>query len=488
MTSARTNPHELESDYVRDQLVARTLDLNGKRYRSEGEFVLYWMQSTHRLDENWGLRAAIRTADRLNLPVVVHQGLDPTYLHASDRHHTTILQGAIDTARQAESLGIHYQFVLRRRRDDDRRVVDRLAEHAYLVFTDLYPTAGIRERSQRFADRCSCRVLAIDSVCTVPSGSFATAEYAARTIRPKLAALLAASIEPIADHAPRASVSAALRERLRELTREAPLTLSRFTDVDITREVSSCEIDHDVRAVTMRGGQVAAQARWRAFLENDLPQYAERRQEAGDADGTSGLSPYLHYGHISSARVVREALESGAPSESLDPFVQQITTWRELSYNWCVRTPAFDALTSLPAWIQRTMDEHVKDPRPVLYDLATLEAAETGDELWNAAQRQLVRTGVIHNYPRMLWAKTVLLWTRDYEEARTWLFHLNDKYATDGRDANSVGGIMWCLGLWDRPWGNKPIWGGIRPMVTSRARFKFDVDRYISQYPRHPTQ
>ena len=477
--------HPLDSDFVRDQLVARTLDLNGKRYRSEGEYVLYWMQSTHRLDDNWALRAAIRTADRLNLPVVIHQGLDPTYAHASDRHHTFILQGARDTAREAERLGLYYQFVLRARRDDDRRVVDRLGSRAYLVFTDLFPTAGIRERSQRFAERCDCRVLAVDSVCTVPSGTFTTPEYAARTIRPKIAALLSNAIEPVIDHAPRVSVSDTLRASLRDTTRVSVCDVATMSDQVIAELVRSCEIDHRVGVVAMQGGSRAAQVRWHSFLANDLAQYAERRGEAGDTTGTSGLSSYLHYGQISAARVVREARASEIPAASLDPFIQQITTWRELSYNWCVRTPAFDALSSLPAWIQRTMAEHVNDPRPVLYDLETLERAATGDELWNAAQRQLVHTGLIHNYPRMLWAKTVLLWTKDYEQARTWLFHLNDKYAIDGRDANSVGGIMWCLGLWDRPWGNKPIWGGIRPMVTSRAKFKFDVARYISGTSYH---
>ncbi|MCC6244288.1 MAG: deoxyribodipyrimidine photo-lyase [Gemmatimonadaceae bacterium] len=476
------SPHALESDYVRDQLVARTVDLNQKRYRPDGEYVLYWMQSTHRLEENWALRAAIRTADRVNLPLVIHQGLDPTYPHASDRHHQIILQGARDTARDAAARGLHYQFVLRRRRNDDRRVVDRIAEHAYVVFTDLFPTAGVRERTERFAERAQCRVLAIDSVCTVPSGVFEKAEYAARTIRPKIARQLAHALEPVSDHAPRVTLDAATLARLAERVGTALLPIGTMSDAEISHAVSSCEIDHAVPPVAMVGGSVAADVRWSEFLSRDLRDYADRRNEASDADGTSQLSPYLHYGQIPSARIVREALRSGAPSTSLAAFVQQATTWRELSYNWCLRTRQYDALTSLPDWIQRTMAEHVHDPRPVLYDLATLEAAQTGDALWNAAQRQLVHTGLIHNYPRMLWGKTMLLWTPTYEQARAWLFHLNDKYALDGRDANSVGGIMWCLGLWDRPWGNKPIWGGVRPMVTARAKLKFNVAAYVGEY------
>lgn len=481
----RLPTHALSDDYVRDQLVPRTVDLNGKTYRPDGEYVLYWMQSTHRLDDNWGLRAAIRTADRLKLPVVVHQGLDPTYPHASARHHTFILQGARDTARQAEALGIHYQFVLRPQRTDDARVVDRLAARAYVVFTDLFPTAGVRERVARFAQRVTCRVLAVDSVCTVPSGLFEKAEYAARTIRPKLARLLAHAIEPVEDHTPRSDVSTSLATSLRATVAEGgglvPLDIAQMDDAAIARTVAGCAIDHDVCAVPMPGGSSAANARWTRFLEHGLPQYDERRNEASDGEGTSRLSPYLHFGQISSARVVREAQQAGVGAANLDAFVQQITTWRELSYNWCVRTPAFDQLSALPAWVQRTMQEHVNDPRPELYTRDQLERAQTGDRLWNAAQTELVQEGIIHNYPRMLWGKTVLLWTRDYEDARTWLFHLNDKYALDGRDANSVGGIMWCLGLWDRPWGNRPVWGGLRPMATARAKTKFDVEGYIAR-------
>lgn len=483
--SATTAPHPLDADYVRDQLVPRTVDVNGKTYNPDGEYVLYWMQATHRLDENWGLRAAIRTANRVNLPLVIHQGLDPTYPHASDRHHTFILQGARDTARHAESLGLHYQFVLRRTREDDRRVVDRVAARAYVVITDLFPTAGIRERVARFAERVNCRVLAVDSVCSVPSGAFTKAEFAARTIRPKLGKLLDHAIEPVAEGMPRVAVSEPLRLSLRATIAEGgglvPLALATMSDDDIAREVAQCEIDHTVPAVALAGGSVAATARFAAFLFSALPNYAEQRNEAGDADGTSRLSPYLHYGQIPSARLIREARTTGVAAADLDAFVQQVTTWRELAYNWCVRTPNFDQLSALPDWVQRTMAEHVNDPRPALYDLEELETGHTGDRLWNASQHELVTQGIIHNYPRMLWGKTILLWTPDYEQARTIMFHLNDKYALDGRDPNSVGGIMWCLGLWDRPWGNKPVWGGIRPMVTHRAKMKFDVEGYIAR-------
>lgn len=475
--------HHLDSDFVRDQLVQRTVDLNGKRHNPEGEYVLYWMQSTHRLDENWALRAATRAANKIGRPLVIHQGLDPSYPHASDRHHTFMLEGARETAQRADEIGLHYQFVLRERRDDDRRVLDRLGSRAYLVVTDLFPTAGIRERSERFASRASCRVLAVDGSCIVPSGIFSTAEYAARTIRPKLAKLIDHSLEEVEDRVPRIALSASLRTSIAETTQSSILAIAEMSDAQIGRAVARCEIDHNVKRVPGRpGGSSAAHIVLNNFLTDGLPLYSEERGDSSLEESTSGLSPYLHVGHISSAVVVRAARESSAPAGSVDAFVQQVNTWRELSFNWCVRTRDFDQLSALPAWIQKTMREHVSDSRPQLYDLETLERGETHDEFWNAAQKQLVATGTIHNYARMLWGKTLLLWTPNYETARAWLFYLNDKWALDGRDPNSVGGIMWCLGLWDRPWGNKPVWGGIRPMVTSRVKLKFDTSAYLARW------
>ena len=184
-------PHLLTSQYVRDQLSLRGTRVNDRRTQPEGEYVLYWMQSTHRFEENWALRFAVIEADRLNKPLVVHQGLDPTYEHANDRIHSFILHNARELAARAEGLGLHYQFVLRQRRDDDRRVVDRLAARAALVVTDRFPTCGIAERTQRFGERANCRVVAIESHAVVPSGAIEKEEYAARTIRPKLAKLMA---------------------------------------------------------------------------------------------------------------------------------------------------------------------------------------------------------------------------------------------------------------------------------------------------------
>jgi deoxyribodipyrimidine photo-lyase len=470
-----TSPHPLESQFVADQLALRTEAANGVRTQPEGEYVLYWMQSTHRLEENWALRHAVLEADRLGKPLLIHQGLDPTYEHANDRIHTVILENARALHRRAAKLGLRYQFVLRRRRDDDRRVVDRLAARAVMVVSDRFPTAGIAERIARFAERAPCRVVTVESHAIVPSGAFVKEEYAARTIRPKIAKLLELALEPVEDRAPRKALPDSIWKSL-EVDR---LDLAKL---DVAAEVARCEIDHAVPAVPFASGLDGARARLAAFCADGLANYSERRNEPSDTDGSSRLSPYLHFGQISAAEVLRTVREAGH-TESAAKFQDELVTWRELALNFCLRNPNYGKLRGLPDWVHRTMDEHKDDPREAVYSLEQLERAETHDELWNAAQRELVRTGYMHNVTRMLWGKSVLLWTKRYKHALDHLILLNNKYGLDGRDPSSYGGIQWCFGKFDRPWFNKPVFGVIRPMSLARAREKFDADAYIRMFP-----
>ncbi|MCC7001187.1 MAG: deoxyribodipyrimidine photo-lyase [Gemmatimonadaceae bacterium] len=468
----RPKLHPLESDHVRDQLALRKVVANEVRTQPEGEYILYWMQSTHRFEDNWALRAAVLAADRLGKPLLIHQGLDPTYEHANDRIHTVILENARALHARAERLGFRYQFVLRRRRDDDRRVVDRLASRAAQVITDLFPTAGIAERTKRFAERAPCRVITVESHGIIPSGHFVKEEYAARTIRPKIAKVLDLAMEPCEDRAPSREFSDSLWRSI-EVDR---LDLDR---IDVAAEVAKCEIDHTVPPVPFASGIDGARARLKAFCKGALADYAERRNEPSDTDGSSRLSPYLHFGQISAAEVLRTVRAAGH-AESARKFEDELVTWRELAFNFCLRNPNYGKLRGLPDWVHRTMDAHKDDPREAVYSLEQLERGETHDELWNAAQRELVRTGYMHNVTRMLWGKSVLTWTKRYKHALDHLILLNNKYGLDGRDPSSFGGIQWCFGKFDRPWFDKPVWGVIRPMSLARAREKFDAEAYIA--------
>jgi deoxyribodipyrimidine photo-lyase len=467
----RTSGHALTSDHVRDQLALRTVTANGVRTQPEGDYVLYWMQSTHRFEENWALRQAVLHADRLGKPLLVHQGLDPTYEHANDRIHTVILENAKALHARAAELGFSYQFVLRRRRDDDRRVVDRLAARAALVVTDRFPTAGIAERTARFAERAPCRVDLTESHGIVPCGAFVKEEYAARTIRPKIAKVLDLAMERVEDR----PASRALPDSVWNALEVDRLDLARL---DVAAEVARCEIDHTVPPVPFASGLAGARARLAAFCKDALPDYAERRNEPSDTEGSSRLSPWLHFGQISAGEVLRTVRDAGHP-ESARKFEDELVTWRELALNFCLFNPNFGKLKGLPEWVHKTMEKHKDDPREAIYSLEQLERAETHDELWNAAQRELVRTGHMHNVVRMLWGKSVMLWTARYKHALEHLIHLNNKYALDGRDPSSYGGIQWCFGKFDRPWFDKPVFGVMRPMSLARARDKFDADTYI---------
>ena len=469
-----TPKHPLGSPFVREQLSLRALPLNEKRLQPDGDYVLYWMQTTQRFEDNWALRLATVEADRVGKPLLIHQGLDPTYQYASARFHTFVMQGARELAARADELGLTYRFALRYARDDDRRVLDRLAERAALVITDLFPTAGVLSRSERFASRVNCRVLAVDSVGVVPAASFHKEEYAARTIRPKLAKLLPHSLEPVDDRPPK---------------RDLPTSvLATFADIwvdiarcDIAAEVARCEVDHDVRAVSTQGGLTAARARLRGFAMDGLQSYAERRRHPADVGGSSRLSPYLHNGMISPLEVV-DTVRAAAPGEQSEAFLNEMLTWRELSLNFCLRNAHYASLRALPDWVHRSMRAHEDDPREVTYTLEELERAATYDSIWNAGQRELLETGQMHNVVRMLWGKSVITWAPSYEKALEWLLHLNNKYGLDGRDPNSFAGIQWCFGKFDRPFASRPVWGTIRPMSLQRARSKYDVAGYVRRW------
>ncbi|MBI3792993.1 MAG: deoxyribodipyrimidine photo-lyase [Gemmatimonadetes bacterium] len=471
--------HDLESPFVTNQLALRRTLLNEQPERPAGAYVLYWMQATHRLEENWALRQAVLTADRAARPLLIYQGLDPTYEHANDRIHAFILENAREMAARAKALGLTYIFSLRRRRNDDRRVVDRIAARAVTVVTDAFPTAGIAERTRRFAERTDVRVLAVDGHGVIPVAAFEKEEWAARTIRPKILKIRDHALEPVRDRAPKKAMPASVLKALEC----DPLDLARL-DLDAT--LASCEIDHAVpRVTTIASGRAAGLARLAAFVHDALPDYEERRGEPTDTDGSSRLSPYLHFGQVSAAEVARAALATGHAAAT-EKFLDELLTWRELSLNFCVRNPRFGTLHALPPWIHDTMRKHVKDPREALYTRDQLERAETHEPLWNAAQRELVGTGAIHNVMRMYWGKSVLTWTTTYSEALAHLIHLNNKWALDGRDPSSYGGIQWCFGKFDRPWGERPVWGTIRSMSLQRAYQKFDARGYEHRWNGDP--
>jgi deoxyribodipyrimidine photo-lyase len=264
--------------------------------------------------------------------------------------------------------------------------------------------------------------------------------------------------------------------------------------------LSALPIDHSVPPAQLPGGSTAAGAALDRFLSTGLPSYGQRNDV--ERDVTSGLSPYLHFGHLSSHAVVDAVLKregwlgvltrppSGAREgwwgvgPAAEAFLDQVVTWRELGFNTCATRPHdYDRYESLPAWARTTLAAHAGDERAHVYPFEVLEAGRTHDPLWNAAQGQLVREGRIHNYLRMLWGKKVLEWSATPEQALATLIELNNKYALDGRDPNSYSGIFWTFGRYDRPWPpERPIFGTVRYMSSANTAKKMKVKGYIERY------
>lgn len=437
--------------------------LNDAPVRLHAGYVLYWSQMNRRVDSNHALEYAAAKANELKLPLLVYEGLTCTYPYASDRFHTFQLEGVPETAKQLSKRGIGYIFYLRKRRRDPNDAVYKLAEQAALVVTDDYPAFIPREHNQNVPGKIGVRYVAVDSSCVVPMRLFEKKEYGAYTLRPKLHRVLAKHLKPVD--------RVSLRKKY---TGEPPGNW--HTDVakdKIADLVSQCEIDHSVRpACGFRGGHKAAASELRRFLESNLTRYS--------ADCPSDLSPWLHFGHISSLETAL-AVQLHAEEHEIDPaaFLEQLIVRRELAFNHALHAQDPMSLANVPDWAQETLRKHNRDRRPWIYTQEQFERAETHDDLWNATQKEMLLRGKIHGYYRMYWGKKIIEWSRTHQEALEIMIYLHDRYALDGRDPNTYTNILWCFGLHDRPWGERAIFGKTRYMTLAGTRRKWDVDSYL---------
>jgi deoxyribodipyrimidine photo-lyase len=448
----------------------RVVQLNDKQPNTSARYVLYWMQMFKRTSHNHGLIWAIRKANEMKLPLVVYEGLKYYYPWASDRLHTFILEGVEEKRREFERLGIRYIFYLQKHESSPKNTVAALAKEAALIVTDDFPCFIIPGHNRRIAERAEIPVHAVDSNGIIPMSKFDKEEYAAYTIRPKIKKLLPNYLKLAEETVEKDSTNIDVNASLETLV----------TSENISRLVAECDIDHSVKPSEIyHGGTANGRSRLTKFVDEILPDYDAARNKP-ERDGSSRLSAYLHFGFLSPLEIALAVQDADAPQESKDAYLEELIVRRELSYNMTRHNPRYDSIEALPAWVHKTMREHADDERQVIYSLEQLERGETHDELWNAAQREMVTTGEMHNYVRMLWGKNVIAWSRSYEEAFETLVHLNNKYCLDGRNPNSYAGILWCFGKHDRPWMERPVFGQIRYMTSGSTGKKFDSKKYIA--------
>ena len=446
--------------------------LNGAPESTKGEYVLYWSQIFRRPHDNLALAFAIARANEAGLPCIFYESIRPDYPFASDRFHTFVLEAAKQTAAALEKRGIAHFFFLPKTPEQARGIVKKLAERARLVVSDDSPTF-IAEHNEKAAAQIAVPFYVVDDNAVVPLALFPKEEYAARTIRPKMHKVLADWLVPIDEPAPRKSPRAI----------DLPFDAIDFSREAIPKLVAGCEIDHGVAPVSeFPGGHETAEKQLDSFLKKKLRAYDIDRNEPS-RDATSHLSPYLHFGMVSARKVALEArafAKDGGDPNCADAFLEQLLVRRGLAFNFAARNRRHRTFDAIPKWAKETLALHEKDVRPAVVSRAALEAARSPDDIWNAAQRELLSRGVIHNYLRMLWGKLVITWTKKPADAHATLVYLNDKYALDGRDPDGYTNIGWCFGLHDRPWPERAVFGTVRSMTSRSTAQKFDLDGYLA--------
>jgi deoxyribodipyrimidine photo-lyase len=456
---------------VNAALEDRVRKLNDAETNAQGGFVLYWAQANRRVDFNHALLFATDLANELDLPVLYLETLDCEDADANDRWWTFVLEGVPETARRLGKLGIGYVFHLRRTPSEPADVPERLAADAAAVVTDDYPVEKVRCRSGKLAETAGVACFAVDASCVVPMNRIAERQYAAFSIRPKIQRELPRWLRPLP----------AIHVKRRYRGTVAPW----HTEVEpekIAALVASSRIDHSVPpSLIFRGGAQEAERRLATFLAEKLARYGRERNNPA-ARATSDLSPYLHAGHISALEVAL-AVREHAQREGIlaEDFLEQLIVRRELAFNFCRTASRADSLEELPEWARRTLEKHARDRREYVYDFEQFLRAGTHDDLWNAAQKELLITGKIHGYYRMYWGKKIIEWSASHEEALRTMIVLHDRFALDGRDPNTYTNILWCFGLHDRPFGERPVLGVVRYLSRAGMERKTDVAAYLEQ-------
>jgi deoxyribodipyrimidine photo-lyase len=430
----------------------------------DGKCVIYWMQRAQRGLDNPALDIAVEAGNALGQPVVVFFAPVPFYPHANLRHYHFLAEGIPDIAEALQKRNIG--FVLRR--FPDHSLLKFCAQvKPSLVVGDENPMREPESWRRKAAKKLNVPLWTVDADVIVPSNLLLKEQYASHIIRPRLQAQLGRFLVKARNN--RASVTWKKPRSLQSLD----------SDGDITR---GWPLDRSVGSVSsFRGGTKEGSRLLKKFIKNCLPHYAATRNKP-EVDGTSQLSPYLHFGHISPLTVALAVEKASAPKTDKEAFLNQIITWRELAINMVRFNPDYDNFECGERWAHRSLAKHAKDKRPILYSEQQLESAETYDALWNAAQVQMIKTGWMHNYLRMYWAKKILEWSPSPARAFQIAVRLNDKYELDGRDPNGYAGIAWSIvGKFDRPWFEKPIFGQIRYMSGASTGRKFDSKKYIQQ-------
>ena len=430
---------------------------------NQGLCLVYWMTRDQRIQDNWGLLSAQYSALQHKLPLVIVCTIVPNCFEVSLRQYSFMLDGLKEIQQKAHTLHIPFFSILS---DEPSISISTFAQQykAAAIFTDFDPLAQSVFNRVEVASRVECPVYEVDSHNIVPARFISQkVEFGAYTLRPKIKRVLNEFLVDIPS----------------PIDHPFPfLHDSPHTDFDAIQ--SQLKVNSDIQPVLgISGGEYHAQEAFSLFVKNTLSTYHLRNDP--NAKAVSGLSPWLHVGNISSQRIAYEVKD--IQSEQSLSFLEELIVRKELADNYCLYADSYTDSKGFPNWAKTTHSIHSHDKREYLYTLEQFKNAETHDDLWNAAQCELVYTGRMHGYMRMYWAKKILEWTHSPEEAQSIAIYLNDAYQLDGRDPNGYTGIAWSIGgVHDRAWFERPIFGKIRYMNANGCKSKFDTKLYIKHH------
>lgn len=436
--------------------------LNDCEY-GRGNYVLYWMHSAVRVQYNHALIYAAGIANKLDLPLLVYFGLTENYPEANLRHFKFMLEGLVETSNDLKKKGIKTVVWM----IDPVDGIINLAAEAAAVITDFGYLKIHESWIYRAAGEIRSKFIAVESNVIVPVRSASPKEeYSAATFRPRIRKLVNLYLDGVKDvRVNRTSLDFKLKS----------INLNNTGSI-----LAELNIDRTVAPVDwIKGGTSRAVRLLNSFIRKKLDLYPDRRNDPS-LDFSSHMSPYLHFGQISPVYIARRILETESPGR--DVFLEELIIRRELSFNFVYYNKNYDNAGSLPEWAMESLLKHESDPRQYLYSRLELEKGITHDRYWNAAQNELVTTGMMHNYMRMYWGKKIIEWTDGPDTAYEFMVYLNNRYSLDGRDPNSYAGIAWCLGKHDRPWGERAVFGKVRYMNDRGLERKFDMTPYLKKY------
>ena len=423
--------------------------------------IVYWMSREQRVHDNWGLLYARILAGNDKSLIVVFC-LATSFLGATMRQYDFMFTGLEEVERELQAFGIPFVVL----RGEPSATLPHFSSEirAGAVVTDFDPLKIKQAWQREVGFKLSIPLIEVDGHNVVPARAVSNKqEYAARTIRPKIHKIS----EEFLENFP-------LLQPMRGQVRS-------YDPVDWRAVRKSVDVDDSVEKVSLLPGAEAANDALSDFLNNRLFGYANKRNDP-NAEATSRLSAYFHFGHLAPQRAALMVASSGK-GEDQEAYLEELIVRRELSDNFCLYNSNYDSLQGAASWAWKTLDEHRNDPREFLYSYEQFEKAETHSTLWNAAQSQLLKSGFMHGYLRMYWAKKILEWSHTPEEAHSIALKLNDRFQLDGRDPNGYVGVLWAVGgLHDRAWKTRPVYGSIRYMNERGCRRKFDVDSYCRKW------